>query len=542
MKIDINSIGYRWKGVYSPYTSYSERDVVFKQGGAYVQRNGTMVPFALGQRDVVTPGAILTGGDEKFGIYGTVLHSNGVSTVDFRFMGERNGTVATSLMKPIDSGSWSTAAYNCQAIMNSGVVRAWGANDSGRNGLGSSDNPSHKPSTVPFPVGTPPIKEIKAGWIATYYIDASGGLWVTGINNDNQQGTGNNNRIPVKLNGYGALPLNAKVTKIVTSYDYYANRSIGCLTEDGRVYVWGANNYGQLGLGNTTAQTTPVLLPLSVTLPMKDLYFSAGTYGVGGFITTTGQLYACGHDRSGHGYTTSIPTLLAPWDDGATVKLFKCSESDNHAIGDPQYMHRQLVVLDNGELWIWGSDAGQVTDGQTDNNNVPKRVLTGVKDAWSWSGGYSRCIALMQDGTVKAVGAENYRINGNVAGSNTTVWATIGNSFLTNVTKILAIGGTYGTTALALRSDGKAVGWGAGGQGSHGNGRVDEINLPDTFVMLDRNIIDIGMSGHCSGGDYLLTSYFLTSDGSVYASGSGSSYMNGLFENNSVSIPKKIIF
>ena len=87
MKIDISTIGYRWKGIYSPYLTYAERDVVYKSGGAYVMRNGSMVPFALGQQDVVTPGAILTGGDEKFGIAGTVLHSNDGSGVDFQFMG-----------------------------------------------------------------------------------------------------------------------------------------------------------------------------------------------------------------------------------------------------------------------------------------------------------------------------------------------------------------------------------------------------------------------------------------------------------------------
>jgi len=539
MKIDISTIGYRWKGIYSPYLTYAERDVVYKSGGAYVMRNGTLVPFALGQQDVVAPGAILTGGDDKFGIAGTVLHSNGATSVDFQFMGERNGTVAVALMEPINSGGHSQGAYTMSALMNNGSVRAWGLNDTGRNGLGTSNASTFKPSLVPFPPGTPRITKVKAGWVSTYYIDAAGALWATGDDSNSMQGTGSANTVPKKVNGNGQLPLNAKVVKMVTSMDYYTNRSQGCLTDDGRVYVWGANDSGQLGLGDTTTRTTPTLLPLSVTNPMKDLYFSAGGYGVGGFITQTGQLYTCGASRNGHSYQVLVPTLLAPWDDGATVKLVKMSESDGHWVAGAQYYQRQLVVLDSGELWMWGDDSGQVADGQTLGNNVPVRVLTGVKDAWSWSGGYSRSLALMVDGTVKAVGYNSYGITGNAP---TTTWATIGGSYLTNVTKILAMGGTHGTTGLALRSDGKAVGWGYASQGNAGNGLSIESQPPDTFVCLDETIVDISMSGYCYGADYYCANHFLTADGRVFACGTGYYYMNGGAENNNVAVPKKIIF
>ena len=98
MNIDINNLGYRWKGVYSPYLSYLNNDVVYKDGGAYVMRNGVATPFALGQQDAVLAGHVLTGGVSVGGLANMVLHSNGASGMEFRFMGGRNGTIATALM------------------------------------------------------------------------------------------------------------------------------------------------------------------------------------------------------------------------------------------------------------------------------------------------------------------------------------------------------------------------------------------------------------------------------------------------------------
>jgi hypothetical protein len=272
---------------------------------------------------------------------------------------------------------------------------------------------------------------------------------------------------------------------------------------------------------------------------MKDAYLSGGGYGVGGFITTTGKLYTCGASRNGHSYATSIPILLEPWDNGATVKLFRVSESDGHWVAGAQYYQRQLVVLDNGELWIWGDDGGQVGDGQAPTGFVPSLRLTSVKDAYSWSGGYSRSIALMNDGTVKAVGYSGYNLtDGNADGS---VWNTIGGSYLTNVTKIMAMGGTYGTCAMALRSDGKAVGWG-GGHGQSGNGDLTEGPFPRAFVMLDETVADFMMGGYMYGGDYYIYNYFLTTDSRVFACGSGYYYANGSPENTHQAVPRKIIF
>ena len=49
MNIDIAKLGYRWKGIYSQYIAYTDNDVVYLNGGAYVIKNGLPTAFGLGQ-------------------------------------------------------------------------------------------------------------------------------------------------------------------------------------------------------------------------------------------------------------------------------------------------------------------------------------------------------------------------------------------------------------------------------------------------------------------------------------------------------------
>ena len=130
MNLDISALGYRWRGLYSPYLSYRDGDVVFKEGGAWVMRHGQPQPFALGQQDAVLKGHLLTGGMSVGGIGSMVLHANGADGVDgveFRFMADRNGTVATALMNTDRAAAdYHSANFFMAALMNDGSVRAWG--------------------------------------------------------------------------------------------------------------------------------------------------------------------------------------------------------------------------------------------------------------------------------------------------------------------------------------------------------------------------------------------------------------------------------
>ena len=532
MKLDISAIGYRWKGIYSPYLAYSERDVVYMNGGAYVIRSGVPTAFALGQQDAVLAGHLLNGGVGVGGSFGMVLHSNGSGGVEFRFMTERNGTIATQLLDTDIGGQWTGHRNGMSAIMNEGAIRTWGSHANGQGGSGSYDVNRIMPSLAAFPPGTPKIASIKSAYDGVFFIDIAGGLWHTGANTNNSSGNGAEHPIPVKLNGTGDIPASAKITKVFVGYGYYDYRTFACLDDTGKVYAWsGTNRYGSLGFPGATNPVTPKLVPFTATTPIKDLYLSGGYYPATFFIDTSGRLWTSGQGGTS-GLTTddAPPRLFMPWGDSNTVKCVRVNETV-YSAAPADYYRKIAVVLDNGDLYMWGDDSGTQSGGWGTGANVgtdiwtssslfPYKVLTGVADCYAFSGGYSRTIVLMKDGTVKHSGYDGYCIGGGDGTTgNRTVFTTIGGTFLTNVTKLRCRGGDYGTTAVALRSDGKAVIWGRNDLGQAGKGHQVDGTPPDGFVLLDKTIVDVQLSGNGAIAATSMAYHFLTSEGKVYSCG-----------------------
>jgi alpha-tubulin suppressor-like RCC1 family protein len=555
VNLDISALGYRWCGIYSPYLSYRDGDVVLKDGGAWVIRHGQPQPFALGQQDAILKGHLLTGGVSVGGIGSMVLHSNGTDGVEFRFMADRNGTIATALMNTDRAAAdYHSANYFMAAIMNDGSVRAWGRAIYGQQGTGNTGDISRTfPARVAFPPGTPRIVSVNCVWDDTFFIDAEGGLWHAGGNSGYGSPTASANAVPRRVNGVGQLPANAVVKQVITGHDWYGYRMLACLDAQGRVYVWGNNQQGSLGLGHASVVTSPQLVPFTVDTPIKAVFLSGGTYAASYLIDTAGKLWVAGEANScGFGSDQYTHRLWMPWGTEKRVKKVFCSESDAHWVAGSQYYRSYGVLLEDGALYRWGHDEGQ-TSGiwgtgytgtiWTGHALFPYKVLDGVADAYAISGGYGRTLALMQDGTVRHTGNNNYQIGG---GSDRTTWATIGGDSLTQVTKLRMYGSSYGSSAMALRADGKAVGWGMGGAGQCGNGYADSSNTPSRFVLIDRPIVDFsrsGVMGCGDGGEYHYGAYhFLTRDGQVMSTGYGSYGQTGDDDSDHRFAPSPILF
>lgn len=124
------------------------------------------------------------------------------------------------------------------------------------------------------------------------------------------------------------------------------------LKEDGTLYTWGYNGYGQCADGTTTNRTTPYAATTGVTALLCDAnsqrYYS---YYSQGFISKSGVLYATGYNGSGQlgvGDTTNRTSF---------VKVLLPSNFYVTAIGDSNGGSSEkafIAVGADGRMFAWG--------------------------------------------------------------------------------------------------------------------------------------------------------------------------------------------
>jgi alpha-tubulin suppressor-like RCC1 family protein len=154
--------------------------------------------------------------------------------------------------KVVGETKWRKIAageFHALGLSESNEIFAWGRNTTGQLGLGY--NSSTKNST-PIKIEGSTWRDIACGNMFSGAINSSGELHTWGLNNFGQLGIGNTSskNVPTKVN-----------LDFVTSISFGGYHAFAINSDNGenRIYCWGRNNEAQLGLGSTTpaAYTSP---------------------------------------------------------------------------------------------------------------------------------------------------------------------------------------------------------------------------------------------------------------------------------------------
>jgi alpha-tubulin suppressor-like RCC1 family protein len=327
------------------------------QIGAFGANGATVVTIATGgyhSAALLSDGTLFTWGSNVRGQLGHGMSGNRGTPTQVPAFAPLGTTIAAI----------ATGDYHTAALLSDGSLFTWGENALGQLGDGTTTDRS-TPTRVPAfgPDGTTSTA-VAAGGFHTAVLVSDGSLYAWGLNSAGQlgDGTSTDSATPVKVAGFA--PAGTTITALATGGYHSA-----ALLDDGTLYTWGYNLYGQLGNGTTTDASTPT--PVPGFPPPGSRIASIAT---GGFHTMAllddGSLYAWGWNFFGQ-------IADATWEPRATPTLIRDFPPAGTAItAIAAGAAHAAALLDDGTLFAWGyNEMGQLGDGTTEDRRVPTRVL-----------------------------------------------------------------------------------------------------------------------------------------------------------------------
>ncbi len=213
--------------------------------------------------------------------------------------------------------------------------------------------------------------------------------------------------------------------------------------------MFGRNTNGQLGLGHTTQQNTPVLLMSGVTA-------MAGGTSHSVFVKTDGTAWAMGLNSTGQLGDASTTQRLAP------VQMAGVTSAASVAAGSAH----TLVRRTDSTLRAAGSNSwGQIGDASNTQRTTAVTV-TGISTAAEIAAGNTHSYARLADGTVKSWGSNSsYELGDNTQTSRN---APVTVSGLASIGS-LGAGQAFG---IAVSTTGVVYTWGSNGYAEQGDGTI----------------------------------------------------------------------
>ncbi len=335
-----------------------------------------------------------------------------------------------------------------------------------------------------------------------------GVVWAWGFNNYGQLGNGANT-----VNS----PAPAQVVNLrgATMVRAGTNFSVA-LRDDGTVWTWGVNHLGQLGTSSAseTCGAGDTLLPCSRTPLQVGGLSGVVTVAAGDrhalALTRDGTVWAWGYNPFGQlGATSQETCALANTD-------LPCSRTPLQVVGLSGVTavgagsRHSLAVQSDGTVWAWGlNSSGQLGTASNDTcsgapcSATPIQV-PGLSGGTALAAGHNYSLAVTSDGAVWGWGRNDAGQLGTGATADASTPVQVAG--LTGVTDVAA-GQDH---SLALKNDGTVWAWGSNEFGDLGTGSTNGARTPVLVAGLS------GVVAVAAGEDHSLA---VKADGSVWAWG-----------------------
>jgi alpha-tubulin suppressor-like RCC1 family protein len=248
----------------------------------------------------------------------------------------------------------SCGGNNTSAIKTDGTLWNWGSNSYGQLGINSIS--TNRCSPVQTYLGGNDWNQVSSNFRFTAAVKNDGSLWTWGFNGYGQLGNGTQTSVctPISVGGNDWK-------QVACGLDH-----IAAIKNDGTLWTWGRNDYGQLGVNDTATRLTPVTVPSS-TNTWKQV--SCGYYHTVA-IKIDGTLWVWGRGSSGQLGTNNLTTVCTPvqtYIGGSNWKQVSCGQATTAA------------VKVDGSAWLWGQNTfGNLGGGFTGSVCTPVTTFFGA--------------------------------------------------------------------------------------------------------------------------------------------------------------------
>ncbi|MDR1392846.1 MAG: FG-GAP-like repeat-containing protein [Bifidobacteriaceae bacterium] len=355
----------------------------------------------------------------------------------------------------------AAGSTHCAAVTSTGAVYTWGTNTTGALGDGTTTSRT-SPVKVNGALNGQNVKAVAAGAEFTAALTTGGRVYTWGSNYRGQVGVGDrtDHLTPVLVGG--ALT-GVNITGIVAAGGHTV-----ALSQAGRVYSWGYNAFGEVGVGDTL----PRLEPVRLDGILSNVTITA--IGVGDYSTVvasnSGKLYLWGTNYYGQ-IGTPIPPIQA-------LPVAVTGLPSNSPVVAIAAQHDFTMALTAaGQVYTWGNNENQhIGDGTAVNRFSPVLIsgaLSGVKIV-AIATGVDHAMALSANGQVYTWGHNTYGQLGDPGRTAVTPARVDGPLAGLKVVGIAA--GDYFN--LVVTDTGRVYAWGANASGQLGNGSTTRTGTP----------------------------------------------------------------
>ncbi len=296
------------------------------------------------------------------------------------------------------------------ALLFNGRLLSWGHGDAGELGDGETLQKNFPVPVINSEMGH--VVEIACGHQHSVALCSDGSVWTWGINNYGQLGRGFTSStatpFPVRVVGIGAEGWLTDIVHIDAGYDH-------CLAvkNDGTVYAWGDNGAGQLGDGSAGGvyRTSPMLvLGVEGSGTLTNVTSVSGGRFHSLALKNDGTVYSWGNNSYGQlgNASTAMSTTPVQVVDGAgyLTDVISVSAGFSHSV----------VLKSDGSAWAWGDHSfGQLGNGAVPPSTMsshPTQIIDSggspLTDIIIQATGYSHTINLDAGGNLWTCGRNSY--------------------------------------------------------------------------------------------------------------------------------------